>query len=95
LIAMMSSPPSGAAAKGYRGGYVLKADDGDDIVVAVMYDDKDAHVAMVHDPQGTRTSARSWSCSRASRCGPTASGSDPRPEAPALPTSRTPLSSAR
>jgi hypothetical protein len=24
LIAMMSSPPSGAAANGYRGGYVLK-----------------------------------------------------------------------
>jgi len=51
LIAMMSSSPSGAAAKGYRGGYVLKADDGDDIVVAVMYDDRDAYVAMVHDPQ--------------------------------------------
>jgi hypothetical protein len=48
---MMSSPPSGAAANGYRGGYVLKPDDGDDIVVAVMYDDKDAYVGMVHDPQ--------------------------------------------
>jgi hypothetical protein len=51
LVAMMSSPPTGAAATGYRGGSVLKADDGDDVVVAVMYDDKDAYVAMVHDPQ--------------------------------------------
>jgi heme-degrading monooxygenase HmoA len=51
LIAMMSSPPSGAAANGYRGGYVLKVDEGDDIVVAVMYDDEDAYFAMVHDPQ--------------------------------------------
>jgi hypothetical protein len=51
LVAMMSSPPTGAAATGYRGGCVLKADDGDDVVVAVMYDDKDAYVAMVHDPQ--------------------------------------------
>jgi hypothetical protein len=51
LVAMMSSPPAGAAANGYRAGYVLKADEGDDVVVAVMYDDKDAYVAMVHDPQ--------------------------------------------
>jgi heme-degrading monooxygenase HmoA len=51
LIAMMSSPPTGAAASGYRGGYVLKADEGDDVVVAVMYDDKDAYFAMVHDPK--------------------------------------------
>ena len=26
LIALMSAPPSGAAANGYRGGYLLKAD---------------------------------------------------------------------
>jgi heme-degrading monooxygenase HmoA len=51
LIAMMSSPPTGSAANGYRGGYVLEADEGDDVVVAVMYDDKDAYFAMVHDPQ--------------------------------------------
>jgi hypothetical protein len=51
LVAMMSSPPTGAAANGYRGGYVLKADEGDDVVVAVMYDDRDAYFAMVHDPQ--------------------------------------------
>lgn len=30
---------------------VLRADEGDDVVVAVMYDDKDASFAMVHDPQ--------------------------------------------
>jgi hypothetical protein len=51
LIALMSAPPGGAAANGYRGGYLLKADEGDDVVVAVMYDDKDAYFAMVHDPQ--------------------------------------------
>ena len=51
LIALMSAPPAGAAATGYRGGYLLKADEGDDVVVAVMYDDKDAYFAMVHDPQ--------------------------------------------
>jgi heme-degrading monooxygenase HmoA len=51
LIAMMSAPPTGAAADGYRGSYLLKADEGDEVVVAVMYEDKDAYVAMVHDPQ--------------------------------------------
>jgi len=51
LIALMTAPPGGAAANGYRGGYLLKADEGDDVVVAVMYDDKDAYFAMVHDPQ--------------------------------------------
>jgi hypothetical protein len=77
-----SSPPSGAAANGYRGGYVLKADEGDDVVVAVMYDDKDAYFAMVHDPKtdGSGTSGRSWRCSRASRRGPTASGSERGPD---------------
>jgi hypothetical protein len=44
-------PPSSAAANGYRGGYVLKADEGDDVVVTVMHDGKDAYFAMVHDPQ--------------------------------------------
>jgi hypothetical protein len=51
LIAMTSRPPTDAAANGSRGGYVLKAEEGDDVVVAVMYDDKDAYFAMVHDPQ--------------------------------------------
>jgi heme-degrading monooxygenase HmoA len=51
LIAMMSAPPGGAAANGYRGSYLLKAEEGDDVVVAVMYENRDAYVAMVHDPQ--------------------------------------------
>ncbi len=51
LVEMMSRPPSGAGANGYRGAYLLKADEGDEVVVAVMYEDKDAYFAMVHDPQ--------------------------------------------
>ena len=51
LIGMMSAPPAGATANGYRGSYLLKAEEGDELVVAVMYEDKDAYVAMVHDPQ--------------------------------------------
>ena len=51
LVAMLSTPPGGAAAQGFRGAYLLKADEGDEVVVAVMYEDKDAYVAMVHDPQ--------------------------------------------
>ena len=50
LIALMSEPPTGEAAKGYRGSYLLQADEGD-VVVAVMYEDKDAYVAMVRDPK--------------------------------------------
>ena len=50
LVALLSSPPTGAAAAGYRGAYLLKADEGDEVVVAVMYEDRDAYVAMVHDP---------------------------------------------
>jgi hypothetical protein len=49
LVALMSEPPVGEAAKGYRGSYLLKADEGG-VVVAVMYEDKDAYFAMVHDP---------------------------------------------
>jgi hypothetical protein len=51
LIGMMSAPPSGAAATGHRGSYLLKAEEGDEVVVAVMYEDKDAYFAMVHDPK--------------------------------------------
>ena len=50
LVALMSPPPTGAAAEGYRGSYLLKADEGDEIVVVVMYEDKDSYSAMVHDP---------------------------------------------
>lgn len=51
LVAMLNAAPAGAAANGFRGAYVLKADEGEDVVVAVMYDDKDAYFGMVHDPQ--------------------------------------------
>jgi len=51
LIGLMSAPPSGAAANGYRGSYLLKAEESDEVVVAVMYEDRDAYFAMVHDPQ--------------------------------------------
>ena len=50
-IRMMNAPPAGEAAKGYRGSYLLKADEDDVVVVAVMYDDKGAYDAMVHDPK--------------------------------------------
>jgi len=51
LIRLMNAPPAGEAAKGYRGSYLLKADEGEVVVVAVMYDDKGAYDAMVHDPK--------------------------------------------
>jgi hypothetical protein len=50
LVGLLSAPPSGAAANGYRGSYLLKAE-GEEVVVAVMYEDKDAYFAMVHDPK--------------------------------------------
>jgi heme-degrading monooxygenase HmoA len=50
LVALMNAAPTGAAAQGYRGSYLLKADEGDEVVVVVMYEDKDAYFAMVHDP---------------------------------------------
>ena len=36
LIRMMSTPPAGEAAKGYRGSYLLKADEDDVVVLAVI-----------------------------------------------------------
>ena len=51
LVALMSEPPTGAAANGYRGSYLLRADEGEELVVAVMYEDKEAYFAMVHDPK--------------------------------------------
>jgi heme-degrading monooxygenase HmoA len=50
LIALLSTPPSGAAAEGFRGAYLMKADEGDEVVVAVMYEDQASYSAMVHDP---------------------------------------------
>ena len=51
LVALMSELPTGAAANGYRGSYLLRADEGEELVVAVMYEDKEAYFAMVHDPK--------------------------------------------
>jgi len=50
LVALLSVPPSGAAASGFRSAYLMKADEGDEVVIAVMYEDQAAYVAMVHDP---------------------------------------------
>ena len=50
LLSLMNAAPSGAAAQGYRASYVLKADEGDEVVVVVIYEDQPAYSAMVHDP---------------------------------------------
>jgi len=50
VVGNLKNPPSGDARKGYRGAYLLVADEGGEVVVAVMYEDKDAYFAMVHDP---------------------------------------------
>lgn len=50
LVTLLSTPPTGAAAAGFVGAHLLKADEGGEVVVAVMYEDKDAYFAMVHDP---------------------------------------------
>jgi heme-degrading monooxygenase HmoA len=50
LVALLSSRPTGAAARGFRESLLMKADEGDEVVIAVIYEDKDAYVAMVHDP---------------------------------------------
>lgn len=43
--------PESAAMPGYRGSYLLVAEEGDEVVVAVMYEDKDSYFAMVHEPK--------------------------------------------
>jgi len=50
VVGHLKNPPSGEARKGYRGAYLLVADEGEEVVVAVMYEDKDAYFTMVHDP---------------------------------------------
>ena len=50
VIGYLKNPPSGDARKGYRGAYLLVAEEDGEVVVAVMYEDKDAYFAMVHDP---------------------------------------------
>jgi heme-degrading monooxygenase HmoA len=43
--------PQGASAKGFRGLHLLVADEGNEAVVAVIFEDKDSYSAMVHDPK--------------------------------------------
>lgn len=43
--------PEGAKARGFRGVHLLVADEGDEAVVAVMFEDKDSYFEMVHDPR--------------------------------------------
>jgi hypothetical protein len=43
--------PQAAATRGYRGSYLLVTEEGDEVVVAVMYEDKDSYFEMVHDPR--------------------------------------------
>jgi len=43
--------PQAAAQRGYRGSFVLVAEEGDEVVVAVMFADKDSYFEMVHDPR--------------------------------------------
>lgn len=49
VIAFMNDP-RGAQMKGYRSTYLLVPEEGDEVVLAVMYEDKDSYFAMVHDP---------------------------------------------
>jgi hypothetical protein len=43
--------PEGREAKGFRGLHVLVPDEGNEAVVAVIFEDKDTYFQMVHDPQ--------------------------------------------
>ena len=43
--------PQGSRAKGFRGLHFLVADEGNEAVVVVIFDDKDTYSAMVHDPK--------------------------------------------
>ncbi|HZP91062.1 MAG TPA: antibiotic biosynthesis monooxygenase [Actinomycetota bacterium] len=49
LLAHLRDPRM-AAMPGHRGTYVLVAEGESEIALAVMYESKDAYVAMVHDP---------------------------------------------
>lgn len=44
------SDPQAAGTPGYRGSYMLVAEEGDEVVVAVMYEDRDSYFEMVHLP---------------------------------------------
>ncbi len=43
--------PQAAAHRGYGGSYLLVAEEGDEVVVAVMFEDKESYFEMVHDPK--------------------------------------------
>jgi hypothetical protein len=43
--------PQGASANGFLGLHFLVADEGDEAVVAVIFQDRDTYSAMVHDPK--------------------------------------------
>lgn len=42
--------PRAATHRGYRGSFALVAEEGRQVVVAVMFEDKDSYFAMVHNP---------------------------------------------
>ncbi len=43
--------PQGAGAKGFRGLHFLVPEEGNEAVVAVIFEDKDTYFQMVHDPK--------------------------------------------
>ncbi|HEX9124317.1 MAG TPA: antibiotic biosynthesis monooxygenase [Actinomycetota bacterium] len=43
--------PAGTGSRGFRGSHVLVSEDGDEAVVAVLFEDKDSYFEMVHDPR--------------------------------------------
>jgi heme-degrading monooxygenase HmoA len=49
LLAHLQDPRM-AAMPGHRGSYVLVSEEGEEVALAVMYESRDAYVAMVHDP---------------------------------------------
>lgn len=50
LIAHLNDPEA-AERNGYRGSYVLVSEEGENVVVAVIYEDRDSYFAMVHEPK--------------------------------------------
>ncbi len=43
--------PQGAGARGFRGLYFLVPEEGNEAVVAVIFEDKETYFQMVHDPK--------------------------------------------
>lgn len=50
LIAHLHDPET-AATNGYGGSYLLVPDEGEEVVVAVIFKDRDSYFAMVHEPK--------------------------------------------